>query len=206
MAKNKLAALATSRNGDVRRVYRRKGGGYTLVKDNSTGGRFRSIRKPLIRQWARKHDLEVVFTRKDNPFVIYDTDTGRVNKNLEDKLNEFGRRKRRYVWVGEGKRTDYQQWKYRMAYLRGDGNLAARCCLKYWPDRVHSWANCGKQSQSNHRPGNAADGGLFMNGLGSWTTNFGQVEGLRQIMRELECCLPVPGEDWHAEEGNYWAA
>lgn len=207
MAKrNKLAMLAVFDNGDIRQFYRRKGGGFTFSKKNSSGNRIRMIKKPAARRWAKKHGFKVDFTRKDFPFLIYDPTTGRVNRDLETRINEVGRNVRRYIWIGEGQRSDYQQWEFRMLYLRGIGNLAARCCLKYYPDRIHSWEECGKQSQSNHRWANAADAGALMWGKGNGSVDIGQVDGARKSMKEKDLCLPVPGEDWHIEKGNYWAA
>lgn len=200
------AATVTLKNGDVLRVYKSKRGGFTVLKKRAKRSRFARVGLRRLRKWARRKGWKLSITKSRYPFIVLDTDTIMPNPRLARKLNTLGKRMRRYVWIGEGRRSNYQQWKFRMAYLQGHGNLAARCCLKYWPDRVHSWNNCGKNSQSNHATGDAADTSLFMNGRGMSYTNIGEVPRARAIMRDLGMSLPVPGETWHVEISRYWAA
>lgn len=209
MAKKKitLAALITKKNGDVHQVYRTKRGGFTLSKRRGVAGRFLPNKKDELRHWASKNKYKIEFTRRANPFVVYDTvtsdgdeKTGRVKKNLEDKLNNTGKKLKRKLFVGEGRRSAYQQWKFYMAYIAGHGNLAARCCTRYAPKTPHSWANCGKNSQSNHFTGDAADTMV----MPSWT-NIGQFSGGPSALKANGLGLPVPGEAWHVEISNSFA-
>ena len=198
--KNLWAALVTLKDGDVRRVYRKANGGWTTHKDKGVSGRFRGIRKLSIRNWAKRNGWKVEFTRKSNPFLVYDTDTKPVKAALAKGLNAVGEDIGRKLFVGEGRRTNYQQWVFRMAYLTGKGNLAARCCLKYWPDRWHSWADCGKQSQSNHATGDAADT-MILPGY----VNIGSWHSAVDSMKRHGLGLPVGGEAWHVELSKSFA-
>lgn len=202
MAKKKItiAALVTKKNGDVHQVYRTKRGGFTLSNKRGVGERFLPSKKDELRHWAHKRKYKIEFTRKTNPFVVYDTvtsdgdeKTGRVRPNLEHKLNEVGRDIKRKLFVGEGKRSAHAQWKFYMAYLGGHGNKAAPCCTKYYRT-PHSWANCGKNSQSNHFTGDAADTVI----MPSWN-NIGTSSAAVASMRRHGLGLPVGGENWHVE-------
>lgn len=203
----KLTVLITKKNGDVHQVYRNSRGGFTLKRSMAKGFKFQPERKAEIRKWAARRGFKSVeFTRRENPFVVYDTSTsdgdeatGRVNKSLETKLNRVGKDIKRKLWVGEGKRSAYAQWKFRMAYLSGNGNLAARCCTKYNTSK-HSWAACGKNSQSNHFSGNAADVSI----LDSWA-NIGTSPAAVRSMKRHGLGLPVGGENWHVEISKSFA-
>lgn len=206
MAKKKItiAALVTKKNGDVHQVYRTKRGGFTLSNKRWVGERFLPSKKDELRHWAHKRKYKIEFTRKTNPFVVYDTvtsdgdeKTGRVNRNLEDKLNAAGKKLKRKLFVGEGKRSAHAQWVFYMAMLNGYGNTAARCCTKYGSGVKHSWENCGKNSQSNHYWGGAADTVV----MPSWT-NIGQYSGGVAALKSVGLGLPVSGEAWHVEITN----
>lgn len=208
MANNKdLAVLVTKKNGDVHQVYRTKMGTFTLDRKKAKGFRFDPSKKPSIKKWANRNKFKSVeFTTKENPFVVYDTvtsdgdeATGRVRASLENKLNEVGRDIKRKLFVGEGKRSAHAQWKFYMAYLAGHGNLAARCCTKYYRT-PHSWANCGKNSQSNHFTGDAADTVI----MPSWN-NIGTSDAAVKALRRHGLGLPVGGENWHVEISNSFA-
>lgn len=209
MAKNKedLAVLVTKKNGDVVQVYRSKLGTLTTDRKKAKKFRFDASQKPAIKKWAARHKFKSVeFTTKENPFVVYDTvssdgdeKTGRVRPSLEKKLNEVGRDIKRKLFVGEGKRSAHAQWVFYMAYLNGHGNLAARCCTKYYRTQ-HSWANCGKNSQSNHYTGDAADTVI----MPSWN-NIGTSSTAVASMRRHGLGLPVGGENWHVEISNSFA-
>ncbi len=207
MAKNqpKLAVLVTKSNGDVHQVYRTKKNGFTVNRKDAEGFRFDDTRKSEIKKWAAKRKYKTVeFTEKENPFVVYDTvtsdgdeKTGRVRPPLEQRLNEVGRDIKRKLFVGEGKRSAHAQWVFYMAYINGHGNLAAMCCTKYPPRTRHSWANCGKNSQSNHYTGDAADTVI----MPSWS-NIGTSRDAVASMRRHGLGLPVGGENWHVEISN----
>lgn len=190
---------------NVRQVYR-DGDGFTRRRPRDGAGINMSQGEAAdCVKWGAKRGLVVFATKSPYPFLVLDTDTAWGNPNLSEKLNELGRKQMRYVWVGEFKRTAYQQWVFRMAYLKGYGNLAARCCSKY--SGIHSWENCGRDSWSNHAPGNAADSSILHCGRGGSFTNLGDWgHGIRDNMRALDTCLPVPRETWHAERGNTWRA
>ena len=199
--KKPIAVLVTKKNGDVHQVYRTKLGGFTLSRKKAKGFRFDPAKKSKINKWAKRRGYKSVeFTTKENPFVVYDTvtsdgdeKTGRVRPNLEHKLNEVGRDIKRKLFVGEGKRSAHAQWKFYMAYLGGHGNKAAPCCTKYYR-APHSWANCGKNSQSNHFTGDAADTVI----MPSWN-NIGTSSAAVASMRRHGLGLPVGGENWHVE-------
>ena len=204
---NKLAVLVTKSNGDVLQVYRTKKNGFTVNRKKAKGFRFDATRKPEIKKWAAKRKYkEVEFTEKDNPFIVYDSTTkdgdeitGRVRPPLEERLNEVGRDIKRKLFVGEGKRSSHAQWVFYMAYLNGHGNKAAPCCTKYW-GRRHSWAVCGKNSQSNHYTGDAADTVI----MPSWN-NIGTSKDAVASMRRHGLGLPVSGENWHVEISGSFA-
>lgn len=204
---SKLAVLVTKKNGDVHQVYRNKKNGLTLTRSEAVGFRFDKSRKKEITKWAKKRGYKSVeFTTRENPFVVYDTvtsdgdeATGRVRPNLEQRLNEVGRDIKRKLFVGEGKRSAHAQWKFYMAYLNGHGNLAARCCTKFYRTR-HSWDACGKNSQSNHFTGDAADTVI----MPTWN-NIGTSNDAVKAMRRHGLGLPVGGENWHVEISNSFA-
>ena len=208
MAKDRpYVVLARDRkSNDVRQVYRLPGGGFTRNKDNpaiaKTNGNPRRFWKREVedcQRWARKKGL-AVFAAKGKqarwPFVVKDTDTAWANDDLMDRINRLGRRRRRYIWGGELKRTAHRQWELRMLYLNGNGNLAARCCTKY--DGKHSWSACGKNPTSHHNQGEAGDISVLASGRGGGYTNVGNDKKARAIMRDVGLVLNVGGEPWHA--------
>lgn len=148
-------------------------------------------------------NLIVFATKSPYPFVVLDDDTAWGKPRLARAINELGFRRGRYIRAGEFKRTSHRQWVLRMAYLRGQGNLAARCCSRYIDQ--HPWSKCGKDSMSNHADGNAADISVLHSGRHGAYTPVGEDKQCREIMRRLGMCLPVgQGETWHAEFGNVW--
>lgn len=159
--------------------------------------------KAAIR-WGAKNGLAVFATKSKYPFLVLDSDTAWGNPELSRRLNTLGRRRQRYLWVGEYKRTSRRQWELRQAYLNGTGNLAAQCCTRYVGK--HSWSACGKNSQSNHATGDAADASYLHSGRSGSYTNLGNDLKCRSIMKDIGLCLPVPGEAWHAQIGSTWRA
>lgn len=149
---------------------------------------------------ALGYELKPVDMAKKYPWLVLDSDTTMCNPKLARKANKLGKLLGRKLFVNEGTRTPYRCWELRMLYLRGKGNLAARCCSKY--DRTqHTWKQCGKDPWSNHADGNALD--LQDNAT---KANIGNVNNARNIMHKLNLCLPVGGENWHVEIGNSWRA
>jgi hypothetical protein len=205
MTMKKYTVLVTKSNGDIVQLYRNKSNRLTLNRSKAVGFKFSEDRKREIQKWAKRKGFKSVeFTSSPHPFVVYDTvttdgdeKTGRVRGPLEKKLNNVGRRLKRKLFVGEGKRSSHAQWKFYMAYLNGQDNLAARCCTKYAPRVKHSWASCGKNSQSNHYTGDAADTVV----MPSWT-NIGWYNGAVSAMKAEGLGLPVGGEAWHVEISN----
>ena len=103
------------------------------------------------------------------------------------------------ILIKSGDRTAWEAYNFRMMYLRGTGNLAARCCSKY--SGIHSWSACGKNPWSNHARGRAIDCGTVRGGQYS---SIGYSTAARASMRKHGLCLPVPGEKWHVEIGTTW--
>lgn len=206
MAERKWRVLARDTdNNNVRQVYRIVGGGFT--RDEGHKDRralmLKSEAEDAIK-WAKSKGAAGYATTNKYPFIVLDSDTAWGNAELSGKLNELGRRRERYMWAGEYKRTSHRQWELRMLYLNGRGNLAARCCSKY--SGKHSWKDCGKDSWSNHASGNACDVSVLKSGRGGSYVNVGKDDQCRKIMRDLGLCLPVGGEPWHGERGNTWRA
>lgn len=215
MAKRKHRVLA--RNPDtnnVQLVYRTLDGGFTRDENEDLAtnvpGLYTEEEAAKAMVWGKKHGLAMYSTTSKYPFVVLDTDTEWGSPKLSAKLNELGRRRMRYMWVGEYDRTARRQWELRMAFLSGNGNLAARCCSKY--TGKHKWRNCGKDSWSNHADGNAADTSYLHSGRGGPYTNVGNDHRCRAIMHDIGLCLPVgppvspQSEPWHVEIGNSWRA
>ncbi len=206
--RNEWQALGRAKNNNVKQILRKKGGGFTKDRDAAAAGNAHLMTKAEAQdavKWGKGHDVTVYATQSPYPFIVLDNDTSWGNKDLSEKLNALGKKQMRYIWVGEYDRTPHRQWELRMAYLNGRGNLAARCCSKYRGQ--HSWDNCGKDSQSNHSHGNAADASVLHSGRGGAYTNLGNWgHGIRENMRDLRLALTVPGEAWHTEIGTRWAA
>lgn len=215
---NQFRVVAVAKNNKARLVMPRKGRVSTrstpftvwrsLASDQS--GWLDAREAAAAVRWVRGRGWQAKLRRghgADYPFV--EAMPGVVlpgDRPLMRKLNRLGRERKRLVLVRSGFRGDFEQWQLRMLDLRGLGNTAARCCVKYW-DQVHSWAECGKQSQSNHsRPpaGTAADCGLLLKGGYRSIGLCGSK--VRRLMARLGLCLPVPGEAWHCEVGSVWRA
>lgn len=173
--------LVEFKNHDVKRLFVKKGGGYTTKRSEA---RKRGMGKPAwagAQVWAQKNGYKVRATRSRYPFIIVDNDTRMVRPHLARKINRLGKRSKRYIWMGEGWRSyQRQQELYRM-YLNGTGNLAA------------------VPGTSRHESGNAADISIFLNGPDRGYTNVGLVDSVRRRMRHLGLALTVPGEPWHCE-------
>lgn len=201
---------------DVRQLYRTPDG-FTRNESNpnvkKADGNPRKFWKREVERaekWAKRKNL-ALFAAKGRqarwPFVVKDTDTAWANDELMNRIDKVGRRRRRYIWGGELKRTAHRQWELRMAYLNGRGNLAARCCTKY--DGKHSWAACGKNPTSDHNRGEAGDISVLHSGRGGAYTNVGNDKQARAIMRDEGLVLNVGGEPWHAvrkEVDSTWRA
>ena len=138
-------------------------------------------------KWAEEKGLVPFRTKSKYPFVVLDSDTRMPRKELAQRMNELGRLCRRYLWCGEGWRTNARQWELWREYLRG-GNLAA------YP------------GTSRHESGLACDISILHSGRGGDRTTVGSWPGARTWMRRLGLALCVPGEDWHAEISNDWRA
>lgn len=203
--KDSKALLVMRRKGQVSRMHTPFTVWAAAAADAS--GELDAKQAAAAMKWARRKGWRVRLVKDGFPFI--ERQKGGVilpgDRDLLVKLNRVGRKMHRLVIVVSGYRTNYQQWQLRQKFLRGQGNLAARCCLKY--DReVHSWGACGKQSQSNHsRPprGHAVDCGL---GMKSGYVSIGEVKRARKFMHDYGLCLPVGGEAWHVERGSVWRA
>lgn len=178
-----FAVTATDRHGRVRRVFVRRGGGFTL-------SRLLRRRGPVNMSagvaagavgWTRRHRMSGKITHGGGlPFlVLRDGAHWPTEKALLLKLDALGEALRRRVVIVSGLRTNAEQWALWRAYKSGTGNLAA------YP------------GTSNHETGRAADCNVAGISVGSWP-------GARRVMRRVGLCLPVPGEAWHVQVGSTW--
>lgn len=188
-----MRILVEKKNNNVVQLYRRKiGDGFTTLKSFGKDETFGPDAVIAAKKWAKKKGYKARLFKNgvDYPFIIMDNDTKMVKPDLAKKINELGRRRKRYVWMGEGWRTNAQQWAFWNAYVaRGK--------------RPPTVAYPGT---SNHESGNAADISVFLTGPQNSYTNVGNDGRTRSIMRALNLCLPVPGEAWHTQIGNDWRA
>lgn len=121
-----------------------------------------------------------------------------TNRRLLRALNRTGQARQRTIRIISGLRLPHEAWVLRMRYLRGNGNLAARCCSRY--AGAHSWAQCGKDPWSNHADGNAADCGT-VSGLTGAYKSLASDRKARALANKFGIVFPVidPWEPWHAE-------
>lgn len=186
-------------NGNVRQVYKKKGGGFTLNKKKARGRKFGVIAKRKLRRWAKKRDFKVHFTNSKYVFLVPNKGVimpvGKDGTALLRALNESGRDAMRRIRIVSARRTPYQAWSLRMLYLNGRGNLAAKCCTRYYGK--HSWRACGKNPTSHHAKGGgrAVDAGWITRSGGylqlrNWT--YGYKVLLKNGLRDT-----VPSEAWH---------
>lgn len=203
---DKLTVSRTIRKGSTGRAVR------VLQRKLGLGvdGKFGSKTRRKLKRWQRANGLAADGVAGPKVWrklgVKYVRPRGKVTKNsntrwpskyLVRKLRRVAADIGQTVHIISGTRTPYQAWDLRMRYLRGAGNLAARCCTKY--SGVHSWSACGKNPLSNHADGKAAD--CSVRGV-----NIGNYPGARDAMKRNDLCLPVPGEPWHCERGTNWRA
>lgn len=153
--------------------------------------------------WGRRNNIAVFATSQQYPFLVMNG-SHMGSHDLAHAMNKLGKERHRYVNVVSFRRGSHQQWQLRMAYLAGNGNKAAQCCTRY--TGIHSWRNCGRDSQSNHFDGNAADVGIYHSGRSGMYTDVGNDHRSRVLMHRLGIGLPVPGEPWHAELTRVWNA
>lgn len=185
-----MRATVTLHNGDVRQVYRRRvGKGYTThILLGRSSGKIDDAKG--VKKWAKEKNYRLRTANSLYPFIILDTDTRQVNEPLAKKINKLGRKMRRYIWMGEGRRTHARQQQLWDEYV----------ARNYSPPTV------ARPGTSNHETGNAADISLFMHGPDHEYTNVGNVSKARGIMRRLGLGLPVSGEPWHTEITTWWRA
>lgn len=126
--------------------------------------------------------------------------TGREGRKLLRRLSRVSKDIGHPIKIVSGKRRAYDQWVLYMRYLQGRGNLAAPCC---WKRYQHSWSNCGKACASMHCRSMAVDCGVI-DSNGNYAS-IGYSQRARAAMKKHGLCLPVPGEQWHVQVGNYWA-
>jgi len=186
-------------NGDVRQVYKKKGGGYTTNRTKRAGTKFTLGQRREVTKWAKARKFRVRFTKSRFVFLAPNSGVvmpaGKDGTALTVALNESAREARRRIQIVSARRTHYQAWSLRMLYLNGRGNLAARCCTKY--SGKHSYSACGKNPTSHHAKGGgrAVDAG--------WITSSGSYLQLRkwakgnQILEKHGLKGTVPSEAWH---------
>ena len=189
-----------TRLGGARQVYLIPGKGYSYKRGKTGRAKMTAPQIEEGKRWAKRRAARStrVIGPKQWPFVVLGDTAWPTNKRLLRALNTTGRRRRRMIRIVSGLRTPHEAWVLRMAMLNGTGNTAAKCCLKY--SGKHSWANCGKQPQSNHASGNAADcGTVTSNGT---YRSLADDKKARRIFESLGGCFPVRSpqwEPWHAE-------
>jgi D-alanyl-D-alanine carboxypeptidase len=180
----RYSVLATARDNDVRRVCRKKGG-WTLNRSEATRTKF-VFKKTAVKaaNWGRARGFVVEVTKKKYPFIVLDDDTKMVRRPLAKKINAVGEEMRRYVWMGEGWRTNARQWQLWNEYVaRG----------KQPPIVAYP-------GTSNHESGNAADVSLFLHGRDKPYVNFQLIDQVVAICNRLGLRFTVPGEPWHVED------
>ena len=153
---------------------------------------------------AMEKENRAVYMSKDAyPFLVLEGGEW-GNNTLSKKMNNVGKKHKRYLRMGSYKRTQKQQHELYLAYIRGYGNLAAYCNTKYRGE--HSWDSCKKYPPcaSNHCGGNASDASYYHQGRSGGYTNLGYNDKVRKYMKQEGLCLPVSGEKWHTEIGNTW--
>lgn len=189
-----------TRLGGARQVYLIPGKGYSYKRGKTGRAKMTAPQIEEGKRWAKRRAARStrVIGPKQWPFVVLGDTAWPTNKRLLRALNTTGRRRRRMIRIVSGLRTPHEAWVLRMAMLNGTGNTAAKCCLKY--SGKHSWANCGKQPQSNHASGNAADcGTVTSNGT---YRSLADDKKARRIFESLGGCFPVRSpqwEPWHSE-------
>lgn len=190
----KLRVVIENRNGLSKRLYIRRGGGFTTHIVSAKRALFSQSEVDRARKWAyhERKKSKIHSVKHKYPFIILDTDTEMVNADLAGKINSIGRVTKRMVWMGEGLRTYARQKELWDAYVaRG-----------YAPPLT------ARPGTSNHETGNAADVSVFVGGTDHGYVNFGNSERVRRLMGKKGLCLPVPGEPWHVEidRGQGWRA
>lgn len=183
-----MRVTVEDKNHNVKQLYPRIGGGFTTHRVFAVKSTINDERKKEVKQWAEKRDMTFRIVHKEYPFIILDDDTKMVQPKLAKKIDKLGRRRKRYIWMGEGWRTRARQEELWRQYVnRG-----------YAPPTV------ARPGTSNHETGWAADISVFKQGLDHEYTNVGYDDHCRRIMHALNLCLCVPGEMWHAQIGDDW--
>lgn len=179
-------------NGVCKRLYIRRGGGFTKNPLLARRAMFTQADVNRARNWAyhERKRSKIHSVNHKYPFIILDTDTKMVKPELASKINSIGRKTKRMVWMGEGWRSRQRQTELWNAYVaRG-----------YAPPLT------ARPGTSNHESGNAADVSLFLAGTDHGYVNFGNSERVRRLMKKTGLCLPVTGEPWHVEIGTTFRA
>lgn len=116
-------------------------------------------------------------------FVVGDTD---CERELLTALANVAKDLGVTIYVRQGRRTIAEQQALYDLYLAGKGNLAAK-----------------PNANAPHVRGIAADCGVGVDRNG---TDIGNYPGARDAMKRRGLCLCVPGEAWHVQRGDTWAA
>ena len=192
--------VVTTRFGGVRQLYR-VGDGYSYRRGKKGRAFMSALEVDGAKRWAKRRLAKGVrMVGPDRqPFIVYPEGVHPpTNKNLLRAVNATGRKRRRLIRCVSGMRTPRQAWELRMLFLDGRGATAALCCTKY--SGTHSWADCGKNPQSNHADGNAMDCGTI-DKHGTYRS-LGLDQKAKRIFLKLGGCFPVMSpqpEWWHCE-------
>lgn len=201
MSGKRFRLVVTTRLGGTRQVYLIPHKGFSYKRGKTGRAKMTAPQIEDGKKWARRRLVRAVRVIAPGqwPFLVLASGAHwPTNKALLRALNATGKGRRRLVKIVSGMRTPRQAWELRMAYLRGTGNTAARCCSRYTGQ--HSWQSCGKDPWSNHADGNAADCGTLTGIKGTYTSLASDTKA-RRIFEKLGGCFPVvdPWEPWHGE-------
>lgn len=191
----RVQAVANTRFGRVRQIYA-TGSGYSTHRGTRL---MTTAQGDGVRAWAQRRPWITgvsVQAASERPFLVLKPGAAwPTNTALLRGLNAVGRGRGLRIVVISGLRTPREAWELRQRYLSGTGNLAARCCTRY--TGPHTWNDCGKNPQSNHADGNAADVNLIMPD-GTWLS-LAKDRRARRLCTKHGIWFPVTSELWHAE-------
>lgn len=195
--KRRWRVVARTATGAVVLVRRLPGGTFTYRRQGSVW--MTRAEAKNARAWAgRRRARETWLAHKGQPthLRMQPGATLPSNPRLVAAVNKIGVAMHREIRGVSGQRTAYEAWQLYQAYLRGQGNLAAKCCNRGdW----HTWEQCGKQPHSMHARGEAIDCGVISR-TGRYTS-LGKVKRAARLAEQhgLRFAVGIDREPWHLE-------